>query len=661
MPDKAPPVQIRRLPASLINRIAAGEVVERPAAVVKELVENALDAGATRLDIQAGQGGRTIRVADNGRGIPAEELPLAFENHATSKIVDEASLDNIATLGFRGEALASISAVSRVSCKSRTPEADAGTQVSIEGGSTPVITPVGCAVGTILHVEDLFYNTPARLKFLKRPATEMAHVEETLQGLALSRPDVRFTVTLNGKGAFQTSGSGNAAVTVTEVLKLGPAATEALNAVEGEDEVAPFTLNAVLADPTEPGLQWRSKQKAWWLLLNGRLIKCPVLLKAIEAAFEGVLEERVYPLVVLDLRLPPDAVDVNVHPTKREVRYARPNEVFSFVRHQLREALSSHFTQRLGLAAPPDTHPAEPVQATNNSQSASQALGGHSPHSGSPSASTSYASHGTSTSAGYRATKPTPLAVQTSLEAFRPLDYPAPPDFYTSKNSPEQPVTTDEQQLAPSVTTPPHAEEPLPPRGWRVIGQLYYTYILLETRGGLMIVDQHIASERYCYERLKLQSLREKPIQQTLLTSEPIPLSRVQLALLEEHRASVEALGFDLEVLEAAVILKAVPVIYPDRTQLSPQQQLLQVLEQLESTGHAQLDTELLLSTLACHTAIRAGDTLTQEQMTRLVEEWLTCHLPWTCPHGRPIAHTVSSQSINSFFHRPSLPVNANA
>lgn len=651
--QETPPRHILRLPADLVNRIAAGEVVERPAAVVKELVENALDAGATKIELQVSQGGRTLRLADNGIGISPEQLPLAFENHATSKLNLPEELEHIATLGFRGEALASISAVARVTCITRQAGQETGYRYSVNGGIASAVEPEGCAHGTIMEVDDLFFNTPARLKFLKRPATEMAHVEETLQGLALSHPQVRFHVTLNGKIALQTSGSGQLGQTVAEVFHL-PVSEARLFHVNATDEQEGLVLQAVVAEPTASSLLLKSKAKARWFLLNQRLIRCHVLSKAVDTAFESLMEEGAYPLCVVHLTVPPALVDVNVHPTKREIRHAKPNLLFGFIRSHLRQALEQRYHRQ--WQRPTDTPEA----------SAEHAFMPNAPLQVMP-----YSTAASFTTSG-----------QTSLEASSSNAYGS---TYTAASSfvsrPQSAYGAVPTQLALSAYAPPDGsslfepkaaallEDTVRPTGsWRVLGQLYYTYVLLETRQGLMIVDQHIASERYCYEALKHAVTSQEPPVQTLLGVEPLALSPVQLALLDEHRESLEALGFryQLQTLEAPeqqqpthVLLTGVPLLYPERKQLSPLQQLYHMLETLEAGGNAEPDSELLLATLACHTAVRAGETLNHEQMERMVKDWLACSLPWSCPHGRPIAHTLEVSQLNQFFHRPSLPVNA--
>ena len=351
---------IQVLPPELVNRIAAGEVVERPASVVKELVENAIDAGATSVQIIVNNGGKSIRIADNGKGMNPKEVQLAFLNHATSKIKHAEDLDAIFTLGFRGEALASISAISRLACYTRTQNQPDGIQLVIEGGKLCHFNATGCSVGTVMEVDDLFFNTPARLKFLKSPKTEVAQVEEMVQGLALSHPKVQLSLTIADKLAFQTDGEDKLKQTVTQVFGWKPENTNTLLETTFEDPLSNLKLRAVFASPAQELFHKRSK-KAWWMLLNGRTVRCAILATAIKKAFEGLVPHGVYPFCAVWLEMPATEVDVNVHPTKKEVRYANSEQIFKFVVGGIRRALQDQFHATYGLhsAMQQQTQPVE--------------------------------------------------------------------------------------------------------------------------------------------------------------------------------------------------------------------------------------------------------------------------------------------------------------
>lgn len=608
---------IRLLPPHIINRIAAGEVVERPASVVKELVENALDAGATRIDIVASAGGRNIRIADNGFGMTPEDAKLAFVNHATSKVWDEADLDQIETLGFRGEALASISAISRLTCLTKTSDAATGSKISFNERQDPIVSETGCATGTVMEIQDLFYNTPARLKFLKRPQTELGHIEETVQNLALSHPDVQFSLILNDQQQVKTSGSGKLLTAIHEVLKLSQQDTQQLIALTQEDPTAKISLAGYVSSPSHP------KSSKRWLItfVNNRLVKCPILAKAIETAYQALIPHGKYPIAVLFLSMPVDEVDVNVHPTKREVRYASGQEVFAFVQHSVRQTLEQNgHVAFFGMDLA--TRPTEHSPPSGLSQNQNQNSGFSSPWSRPKGPASVFPSR----------MPAMPWPTQPRLE-------------FTDSPTTESAITPEKSDFGPD--------------GFRVIGQLFNTYILLETPQGLMVVDQHIASERYYFEKLTRSTMDTPDAQvQQQLGVNPIGISPTQLDLLAHAVSLFQQLGFDyvLDRNGSTVNLQAVPILYQDR---QPKDLFESLLKQLEETGQIALEMDHLISTLACHTAVRAGDVLTQQDMNWVISQWLSCKLPWTCPHGRPIAHTIQTSQLNSFFERPSLPVNA--
>jgi DNA mismatch repair protein MutL len=633
---------IRILPPYLINRIAAGEVVERPASVIKELVENALDAGATRIDISASNAGRTMRVADNGGGMTPQNAAMAFYNHATSKIQNEADLDRIATLGFRGEALASIGSISKLTCLTRTADSSVGTRVMLDDSGEPVLSEAGCAPGTVMEVVDLFYNTPARLKFLKRAQTELGHIEETVQYLALSHPEVRFSLTVNDKEVLKTSGTNELKRTLEEALGLKRENIPWVP-VTAEDLDTGLRLAGFVS---EPGVMKSSKR---WLItyLNGRYVRCAILQKAIEAAYESLLPHGKYPVCVFFLSMPPEEVDVNVHPTKREVRYASGNTIFSFVRSGLRNSLSAH---GIRLDAPPQQQP----EVDNAAQAAHAPV----PHSLSPTGQNNWRIQGHS-----HFVKPNPVSSSESLPAYRRVSVGDPQPVQAALRFYQPEVLPLSQPDFPK-TEPSVAEKPTFANGkFKVIGQLFNTYILLETVQGLLVVDQHIASERDFFESLTVNLTVDAPDIQHMVTALPLSISPVQRDLLGRYQPEFARLGFLYSMNgESAhsVELTGYPLVYAGRDGMFQAGGLFEnLLAQLEETGEMKLDLDHLIATLACHSAVRAGDSLSPFEMERVIERWLDCQLPWTCPHGRPIAHTISTSELNQFFHRPSLPVNA--
>jgi DNA mismatch repair protein MutL len=518
----------------------------------------------------------------------------------------------------------------------------------------PVLSEVGCAPGTVMEVTDLFYNTPARLKFLKRAQTEMSHIEETVQYLALSHPEVRFTLVLNEKEVLKTSGSGELRRTMDEVFGLKRENIK-LIPITAEDEEAGLQLAGFAS---EPGVMKSSKR---WMVtyVNGRYVRCSVLQKAIEGAYESLLPHGKYPLCVFFLNLPPTDVDVNVHPTKREVRYAAANSIFGFMRSGILNALSvqgidfapkqsePEMSVPLAFSQPLTT----PARLTQEQSFSLRSLETASPQFSNPVRSDFYQSQ----SSGFSSRPSTPPAYRRVLPND-PAPVQAALQFY-------QPPSTQGGERAEQF----NQEASETPSRFKVIGQLFNTYILLETVQGLMVVDQHIASERAFFEALTLNLTGEAPAVQQLITAQPLYVSPVQQDLLQRHQDAFAKLGFLYQISREQgaenkdmVELTGFPLIYTGRDKMFESGGLFEnLLAQLEETGDMKLDLDLMIATLACHSAVRAGDTLTVPEMNEVIERWLACKLPWTCPHGRPIAHTISKSELNHFFHRPSLPVSA--
>ena len=657
-----PPKRVQLLPPPLINRIAAGEVVERPASVVKELVENALDAGATRIDISASAAGRNLRVADNGSGMQPQDAALAFYNHATSKISAMEDLDRIETLGFRGEALASIGSISRLTCLTRTADAPTGTKVVLDELGEPALSDTGCATGTIMEVVDLFYNTPARLKFLKRAQTELGHIEETVQYLALSHPEVRFTLNLNEKEVLKTTGTGELRRTMDEVFAL-KRENISLIPITAEDELASYRLAGFVS---EPGVMKSSKR---WLVtfVNGRHVRCAILQKAIEAAYESLLPQGKYPIGVLFLSMPPTDLDVNVHPTKREVRYSAASGIFSFMRSGILNAMAAQ-----GISFEPIASQWNPLALPAGGQlGAPNAVSPEASFSGPASGDTHFSNPSNASNTGpaaqfFQGRSPgfsgsSSFARPTS--ASEPLPMQAALEFYQPNATANGTLSGFAQECESSATIGQASGNTIAPtQRFKVIGQLFNTYILLETPQGLMVVDQHIASERDFFEALTLNLTGATPAIQHLVVPHPLMVSPVQRDLLMRHQADFARLGFLYSLSEDknALQLTGYPLVYAGRDGVFQQGGLFEnLLAQLEETGSMKLDLDHLIATLACHSAVRAGDVLTAEQMHWVIDRWLACQLPWTCPHGRPIAHTIPKSELNHFFHRPSLPVSA--
>ena len=330
--------RIKQLSKHLINQIAAGEVIERPASVVKELVENSVDAGATKISIEVSNECRDIRVADNGGGIHPDDIMLAFSKHATSKIANDEDLFDIHTLGFRGEALSSIISISKLTCTTRTKDFETGTKVKCENSEVKKVE-TGCAIGTIMEIKDLFYNIPARLKFLKNANTEFSYIQELVQSIAIVNPQTAFELKKNGKTVLKTSGNNELKYVLKELFSSN--VTDNLKEVLKTDNLAGFKISGYVSTPDFT----RSSKKDFHIYINGRTVKCPIFMKSIDMAYKNLIASGKYPFIALNLEMPPSDVDVNVHPTKKEVRYKNTNMVFNFIMTSILGGLSNHVEQ----------------------------------------------------------------------------------------------------------------------------------------------------------------------------------------------------------------------------------------------------------------------------------------------------------------------------
>ena len=475
------PKRIKQLSRHLINQIAAGEVIERPASVVKELVENSIDAGADKIEVEVSNDCLDIRVSDNGCGIEPDDIELAFSKHATSKIETGEDLFNINSLGFRGEALASIISIAKVTCTSRTPANELGTKVECEESNVKK-SECGCATGTTMEVKNLFYNTPVRQKFLKSPRVELSYIAEILQSIAIAHPEVSVTLRNDSKTSVHTTGSGDLLCTLTEIYSNSIAPE--LKEINKTDTLSHLHSFGFCSTPNFT----RASKKAMYVFVNNRVVKCPVLLKAIDIAYKNLLPSGKYPFVCLNLDLPNTDVDVNVHPTKKEVRYKNPNQIFNFVISSIHDALKAYnsapataqesfFMPSEPASAPVEAAPAKlnPVQRPNFFRPAKDEEED---------------------------------VVFVSNEAAQNLAAANFEQFSPQKNEPEA-----QKKIELTIPASPDAVN------FNIIGQYANTYIIFEEDGDLKIVDQHIADERYIFEQLT-KNLKDKIPSQLLLIEE---------------------------------------------------------------------------------------------------------------------------------------------
>ena len=584
--------RIKQLSKHLINQIAAGEVIERPSSVVKELTENSVDAGATKISIEINNDCRDIRVADNGCGIYPDDIMLAFSKHATSKIATDEDLFNIHTLGFRGEALSSIISISKLTCTTRTADFDTGTKVKCENSEVKQVE-TGCAIGTIMDIRDLFYNIPARLKFLKSSNTEFSYIQELVQSIALAHPECSFELKKNGKIVLKTSGQNNLLQTIKEVYSTDIISN--LKEVLKTDQLAGMKISGYVSTPNYT----RSSKKGYHIYINGRTVKCPVFQKAIDTAYKSLIANGKYPFVVLNLELPPADVDVNVHPTKKEVRYKNTNQVFNFIFASIQAGLTNYIERQSARSFDPQSFTPQPVQQSNVVD-----------------------------------------FVQPKLESSGEIYFDKKDDtiYVSDKLMQEEEEKTEQRQFFVPVEKEPEPEE-------NIIGQYKNTYILVEKEDGLEIIDQHIAEERYIYEKLMAE---KNIVSQMLFVSDVVPVSSTEAELIKENIDKFEKFGFGIEFLkENELIFRKVPQMI---AKVNPKEILADILANID--GNIDRLEEHILITTACKASVKAGQKLSTWQMQEIVKKWRTTKMPYTCPHGRPVVKFFPHKEIAGFFQR---------
>ena len=607
---------IRVLPDEVAAQIAAGEVVERPASVVKELIENSLDAEATTISVEADNGGRRlIRVMDDGLGIAASEARLAFARHATSKLRTVDDLRRIATLGFRGEALASIGAVSRTTMVTRHRDEPLGTEVQVEGGEMRLERPVGVPVGTVVTVENLFFNTPARLKFLKSESTERRHILQLISHYAMAYPSVRFRLVQDGREQFHSNGSGDLADVLVEAF--------GLDTFKDMIEVSPQPFSRPDLPPIEvygfssaPRLN-RSNRSQIVLFVNGREVMDQSLTYAVVQAYHTLLPTGRYPLAVLLITLPPEEVDVNVHPTKAEVRFRVPDAVFAGMQRAVRAAVI-------------DQAPVPPM--------------GDDSYSGVPGweSGRDWVSN-----APPRPMIPGEQQLRLELESVAPGRY--------GQQRPEA------GQVSRRPYSPLESEIPAGPGGparprtlpiLRVIGQVGAMYIVAEGPAGLYLIDQHAAHERILYEQFMAQHAAREPVTQHTLPVTTVELSPDAALLVEDALDLLAHLGFDLEVFGSNTFrARAVPTLLADREPEEVLQGIVQDLASGVEPGEGTLE-EKLIRRVCKAAAVKAGQILSFDEMQGLIQQLERCESPLTCPHGRPTMLHISGEDLARRFGR---------
>ena len=635
---------IRQLPVSLVNKIAAGEVIERPASVVKEMLENSVDAGATLIEVLVEGGGTDlIRISDNGCGIEPEQLELALAPHATSKLKDSEDLFDVRTLGFRGEALASIAEISHMTLRSRVASSDSGYELRAQGSEREPIKPCAMDIGTTIEVRHLFFNTPVRRKFMKTPSTEMGHVVEAFTRVALAFPHVHMILCSNDRVQYDLPQTSRWADRIRAFF--GDEVADSLISVEHQDEKV--KVRGYVADPSLS----RSNNRMQYLFLNGRYIRDRALQHALSEAYRGLLMVGRMPVCFLQMDIDPKTVDVNVHPTKVEVRFEDSGAIYSRLLHTIRHRfLTSNLVAKardVGIDPQAAQLPAPTIGPAN---------------------SPSIAAAGSNTALMDWARS------QQSVPDFRPF----PSSGFSNDPFRSEPIIASPASMAPTAWTNPASptQDPATPNAdplleaidfstqrssdqdlmgsSRAVGfQIHNRYLITQDEAGMVIIDQHALHERILFEQIKTKVLSKSLDRQRMLVPATVQLTSAEAAMAIDSKEMLAEIGFEVESFGGdTIVLNAYPSILSMR---SPEEMLKQVLEALMSGGkkvNAQDVLDELMNMMACKAAIKAGDRLSDPEITALLEQRHLYHDTHHCPHGRPTALFFSREQLDKMFKR---------
>ena len=664
--------KIRVLPDHVSNQIAAGEVVERPASVAKELVENSIDAGATRISIEIEGGGRRLlKVSDDGEGMVRDDAVLAFERHATSKIRNTDDLNSIATLGFRGEALASIASVARVDLTTQTTDATAGTRVTIDGGKMRDVKDAAHPRGTTLAIRDLFFNVPARRKFLRSEATETFHLTNLVTHYALAHPEIAFTFTINGRAVLHATAANDLKERAYQVF--GQDFLDNLLEVDGGDaQVARVT--GYISAPRDR----RTSRDSQYLFVNRRFVRDRLIGRALSEGYRSVLPHGVYPAALLFIETPLEEVDVNVHPAKTEVRFRRAAAVADAVRESVRDALASAGFVR--EEREPETGRHGEAEAGGSGERETGGWGD------AASASLSAAVGATAqTETHYVQPNPQSLSANSDL---RP-DYEPPSqskiDFASLMSSVEEALEEetaeqgdgeagrqgDAETIRPLPPSPNLLVSPsLPPlnsaekfarevtpeslsSNIRPLGQLEESFIIATDDEGLLLIDQHVAHERVLFDKYRALEGERRSESQQLLVPETFDLTPAQAAVFDQLAPELENYGFELMRLSGrTVAIKATPADLPASEARNMLAELLDTVDAEKKSSARETLRDEIAASLACHAAIKVNMPLAPEKMRWLIDRLLQTSSPTTCPHGRPVILRLKTRDILKGFHR---------
>ena len=652
---------IRQLPANLINQIAAGEVIERPASVIKELLENSIDAGARRIEVAVtGGGSELIRISDNGCGMTAEQLPLAVTSHATSKLPDDEALFRVSTLGFRGEALASIGSVSQLTIRSRTAHDECGHEINVRGGVVEPPAPCGCPIGTVMEIRNLFFNTPVRRKFLKTAQTERGHITEAFTRLALANPQVHFVLSHNDKPLFDLPPTTRWAERIETFF--GADIASALIAVDSDD--AQVRIHGYACDPSVS----RGNTRMQYLFLNGRHIRDRALQHALGEAYRGLLMVGRHPVCFLRMDMPAEMIDVNVHPTKLEVRFTDGGRVYSRLLQTLRhQFLTTDLTHRVGPppVLDPETLPASTSQslsARSEEQQRQQVIDWA--RSGKTESLPAPIGSAPTGSAPTGSAPIGPAPIGSAVPEFRPF-----PASSAAALAGHTAAAADRECTAPSSTEParevapweaPACEgESLPANDAPTVCylgfQVHQRYLVTQDESGMVVIDQHALHERVLYERVCAKVLSEGTAleSQRLLVPEPVSLTPAERSAALAAKPTLAKVGIEIDEFGGdTIVIQSYPAMLRNTP---PAEMLRTVLESLLAAGKEPDAKDLLdhlLATIACKAAVKAGDPLSPEEITSLLEQKDLYQDTHHCPHGRPTALFFSRDELDRMFGR---------
>lgn len=651
---------IRQLPVSLVNKIAAGEVIERPASVVKEMLENSIDAGSDLIEVMVSGGGiDLLRISDNGCGIEPEQLELALAPHATSKLADSEDLFDVRTLGFRGEALASIAEISHMTLRSRVASSDGGYELRAQGSDREPIKPCAMNVGTTIEVRHLFFNTPVRRKFMKTPSTEMGHVIEAFTRIALAFPNVHMKLSSNDRVQYDLPPTNRWSERIRAFF--GDEIADALISVEHEDEKV--KVRGYVADPSVS----RSNNRMQYLFLNGRYIRDRALQHALSEAYRGLLMVGRLPICFLQMQIDPKTVDVNVHPTKVEVRFEDSGAIYSRLLHTIRHRF---LTSNLVAKAPQTADPnplgnmqqapilASRPEAESNTSLMDWARSQQNVPSFQPFPNAGFSPDAYSSGNPFPGSRPFPGSGPFPGGPTPECEFPG---RGFSGSSPASSLNSPQATASLENRSPEGSSASLPidsPHEW--VGstpafgfQIHNRYLITQDEAGMVIIDQHALHERILFEQIKTKVLSRSLDRQRMLMPATVQLTSSEAAMAIESKAMLAEIGFEIESFGGdTVLLSAYPSILSKR---APEEMLRTVLEALMSGGkkvNAQDVLDELMNMMACKAAIKAGDRLSDPEISALLEQRHLYHDTHHCPHGRPTALFFSKEQLDKMFKR---------